>query len=425
MIDGAPLVRGRRRGARRRRCIAAALLPLGLAIGAPSGAQQVERRGVSPRNLPRPGYEPHVTRIGNATARVEVDISALDDSNVFATSRKPVNDVIVVTRPRANLDWSSNAATLHGEAYAAVFKHVDVTQEDMASFGGALAGALRVSRQQTITSSLRFDRVRESRTDPESRRNLNQPPRKIDALAGEVGYAVKGANVALALAGGYQSYNYLDPLESDRNMRLYRGSATFELRPNAPLSFFFQGYVARRDFVRAVDFSGVDRDATTIGALLGLSHGGSGLVQGKIGVGIFRFQPDAPGLPAFTGLAVDGQLTWSPRPRTAVVLTVFRGDVATVRVGATNRIDTDVALRLEQEVRHNLLLEAQLSFSDILYRGPSQRSLTTYAARIEGEYLFSGTMSAFAAGTFTRRDGRLITDRFTRPMVELGLRFRF
>jgi hypothetical protein len=142
-------------------------------------------------------------------------------------------------------------------------------------------------------------------------------------------------------------------------------------------------------------------------------------------VGIFRFQPDAPGLPAFTGFALDGQLSWSPRPRTAVVLTLFRGDVATVRAGASNRIDTDVALRLEQEVRHNLLLQAQLSFSDILYRGASRRSLTTYAARVEAEYLFSGTMSAFAAGTLTRRDGRLITDRFTRPMMELGVRFRF
>lgn len=52
-------------------------LLLGLAVAAGVDATAVaqdERRGGSPLNLPRPGYEPQPLRSGNTTARLEVEV---------------------------------------------------------------------------------------------------------------------------------------------------------------------------------------------------------------------------------------------------------------------------------------------------------------------------------------------------------------
>src|SRR3546814_6314246 len=106
----------------------------------------------------------------------------------------------------------------------------------------------------------------------------------------------------------------------------------------------------------SVDRGGLDRDATTLGFLTGAGLDIGTKWRGEIGVGLFRTNSDDPTLRSFSGFAANGKITWSPDERTAVTADVFRGDVATVQSGAGGRIDTRIGLRLDQEIRHNLLM---------------------------------------------------------------------
>ena len=390
----------------------------------PASAQD-QQRSLSPVDLPRPGYEPRPILLGKTAVRIEIEMSALYDTNVYATSTRPRNDVIGVVRPRVEVDRNSANTRLHGEAYAQIREHASVGRESAASFGVAGSAELVTGPRQTLSIASRYDRAIESRSDPETRRNFNEGPRRIDVLGGDVSYSFRGAQIGLNLNGGYQQFFYLDPRERDRSLRIYRGSATVAWRPSAPFSIFLEGFATRRDFVTGFDIAGINRDATTLGLLAGVGRDVSSTLRGRVGVGVFRFDPDDPVLSGFTGFAANGQLTWSPRPRTAMTLRVSRGDVATVRSGATNRTDTLVGLRIDQEARHNLLLNAEVSWLDTQYRGIVPRSQRTVQLRGEARYLVNRVLSPFLAVGFARRDADVRTDRFTRATVELGVRIRY
>jgi len=66
-------------------------------------------------------------------------------------------------------------------------------------------------------------------------------------------------------------------------------------------------------------------------------------------------------------------------------------------VAATNRTDTRLSLRLDQEARHNLLLQADLSWLKTNYRGPVSHGQNTFQARAEAQYLVDRVFAPFAA----------------------------
>ena len=102
-----------RRDFLRARGLAILLTYLLLGVVAVPAAGQDQERPMSPLDLPRPGYERRPILIGKTAIRLEVDVSTLYDSNVYATSIKPRGDLIAVVRPRVEID---RAATAGGTA---------------------------------------------------------------------------------------------------------------------------------------------------------------------------------------------------------------------------------------------------------------------------------------------------------------------
>jgi len=386
-------------------------------------AQQV-RRGAPPLDLPRPGFERHVSHVGPLEVRLEADVSTLYDTNVYATSTKPQDDMIAVIRPRVEVDWPGATTSVHGEAYAEIREHFDLGSESSAEFGGAIDSSMRFGQQHVLSSEMRYDRAIQSRADPEARVPITEPPRKIDIVTANVNYTFTTSNLALTIEPAYDGYNYLDPSERDRDMKSYRVRARATWKPAAPVAFFLEGYGNWRNFDLAKDFSGIDRDANTYGVLVGASREISGRIRGQIGFGVFRFNPDDPTLSGYTGFAVNGSVTWSPQARTALTFSAFRGDVATVRAGASGRTDTRVGLRVDQEARHNLLLNAGVSWVQSDYRGSGDR-FDTLIGEVGAEYLIDRAFSLFTTASYARRKATDPLDEYSRGRIELGIRARY
>lgn len=385
---------------------------------------QQERRGTPALDLPRPGFERHTSHVGPVEVRVEADVSALYDTNVYATSTKPQDDLIAIFRPRVEADYNSSTVSLHGEAYAEVREHLDIGRESSAEFGAALDGVLLPGRTHSLSTEIRYDRAIQSRADPEARAPITARPRKIDIFSGEVAYTATTKRLRFLLAPAFQTYNFLDPAESDRDMHSYRVRGRVTWQPSAPMAFYLEAYGNYRDFRLRTDFSGVNRDATTYGALVGMSREVSGRLRGEIGVGVFHFDPSDATLNAYTGFAANGQLIWSPRARTAVTLSVFRGDVATIQSGATGRTDTRLGLKIDQEVRHNLLLTGGVGWLSSDYRGSATQK-DTLTAQLGAEYLLDRKFSLFANASYARRDASIPLDEYSRGRIELGIRLRY
>jgi hypothetical protein len=183
-------------------------------------------------------------------------------------------------------------------------------------------------------------------------------------------------------------------------------------------------FVNRRDARLAVDRTGVDRDLTTYGAQLGVQLDVADRWTGALGIGRFRSNPDDPSLDSYGGFSMSGNLVWSPDARTRLILNGFSGDVATVRVGATGRIDTRIGLKLEQEIRHNLLAFAGIGWQQSRFRGTNPNTLESVPVSAEVEWLANRNFSLFGLVRHENRRADLIRDRFKRTEAGIGIRIR-
>jgi len=402
-----------------------ALLCIGaLLLTESAGNAQEERRGASPLNLPRPGYEPVPIRSGNTVISLELETEALYDSNVFAQSQDEMGDAVINARPRVEVVNENANWTLRGEGYGNIRRFLDLTRENSETYGAAAIADYRFGSGHAIRGEARFDHEIESRADPERRAGALDRPRQIDIPLTQIQYTYTGNRLGLGATAAVQRYNYLASAESDRDMTVYRGSVQASLEIAAPFRVFGEAYVNRRDFDEAADLSGVNRDTTSYGMLIGGLREITGRLRGRLGAGVFRSEPKDPQLEAFTGVSVSGDLTWSPRARTAITAQVFRGDVATVRSGASGRVDTRASLRLDQEARHNLMFSVIGGVRNTQYRGLSTRDQTTFSADFQVDYLLNRAVSVFGFARWASRSANVPTDEFDRSMIGVGVRLR-
>ncbi|API58410.1 hypothetical protein BSL82_03085 [Tardibacter chloracetimidivorans] len=404
--------------------ISVSLLALFLPLGAAS-AQEVDR-GTSALDLPRPGYEPRRMRFGTTTIAPELRVQSVYESNVFATSANEDDDIIVSIAPRIDATSEFGDVRLKSDIHADHREYTDNGRESRTTFGLGTKGDYGLNRAHRLTFGARFDRDVESRADPEATRNPNLPPRKIDMLSGELGYSYKLNRIGIGAQGGVQRQNYLAPDESDRDLTTWRGSVRVSAQLAAGRDVFLLGFVNRRDHRLSVDRSGLDRDATTLGFLTGAGLDIGTKWRGEIGIGLFRTNSDDPTLRSFSGFAANGKITWSPDERTAITADVFRGDVATVQSGAGGRIDTRIGLRLDQEIRHNLLMSVRGGVRRTSYRGgAADQRETTASVGGEVEYLMNRHISIFVNANYAQRYARIDLEDFKRTGAGVGLRLRY
>lgn len=404
----------------------AALIPVCvLASASPAGAQSADAtNATSPlaSNLPRPGFEPRTLRLGATTIVSEIAIEARHDSNIFAVSRAPVDDVVLIASPRISADGRYGKLTAHGEIFADIREYLDNGSESRATFGVAASGNYLATRSDSFNAGFRAERFAESRNDPEAN-SQTFSPRLVNAVSANLGYDHEGSRFGIRLRGAIQHLDYIPPEDAERSLTSISTLLRASYIASPRMSLFVQPYANRRDHDRQLDSSGIDRDVTTLGAVAGVRLSITGNLSGEAGVGVFSANPDDVSLPAFSGFAANADLSWSPQPRTILTLRGFSGDAATVRAGAIGRTDQLISLRLDQEIRHNLLFAVTLGYQQINYRGlPNE--LRTVSAQGQGEYLVNRLVSIFVNASYARRRASPATDSFNRRYLGIGVRLR-
>ncbi len=371
-------------------------------------------------DLPRPGYELGRWKIGNTILYPSLSVFTAYDSNLFSTSSGAQSVARTEIAPRLDAAFDGGQSKFRAQAYANARYNSRYTSEDRAAFGVNASLEQSLDSRDRLDTELRFDRGVQRRADPEVNRLLLRPA-LFNSLSASLGFTRKNQRLTISMHGTVQNISYLDPGEAERDLTSYQIPLRVAYAISPRSAVFVEAYVNRRDARLAFDRSGVDRDVTTLGALAGISFDLGERLRGEIGVGGFNASPDGP-LPAFSGIAFNGQLRWSPMTRTAVTLNAFRGDIATVQSGATGRIDTRVNLRVDQEIRHNLLGWLSVGYRGTTYRGNLGRKLDTVIVGGELEYLASRTVSVFANALYEHRSASRPLDRFDQTVVGIGIR---
>lgn len=413
------------RGAAVARALGAALCAALLGTGTSPLQAQVAQRDPSIDNLPRPGYEPRAIHLGSATIQPTFDADLTYDDNIFATPGSHRGDAIFDLKPRIALDRADPTLTINANVHGDFIRYARTPRENVNTFGTELDATKSFGLRQSLRADVAFDRTFQRRSDPEADVDALRPPALINLLTGDLRYQYQGARIGITADASLTKLDYLPVEDAEKDLLTYRFSVRGSVAVTSRIAAYVEPFYERRDARLPVDNSGVDRDNRTTGALAGLSFDIASKLQGNMGVGAFRSNPDDPTLKSFTGLAASGRLSWRPRVRTSIVLDVFRGDVATIRTGATGRIDTRVGLSVSQEVRHNLLLDVGAGIRNIHYRGTIDRNQRFKTLDAQLRYLLNRHWTAFIDGNYTHRGADAREDRFNRLRTMIGIRYAY
>jgi hypothetical protein len=410
---------------RRRPYYGAALLVLGMAQGVQ--AQTIEedaQQHQSVLDLERPGYEPRRIKLGNILLSPELDVGVTYNSNIYAAHVDRRDDFVTRIQPRLTIEEDEGRFQWHGELSGELRRYASNGRENSESYGAVGTFAALLSQQLTVTGTAGYRRAVENRADPEVRQNPTLGPPLFDVLNGELQMRVEGSRLGFSLKGQAEKYDFVARANDDRDFTSYRGTARLFYRLSPMFDGYVQGYVNQRNFRRADIGSGASRDGRTIGGLVGVQVNPSGKLRGDIGAGVFRYKPESAFFESFSGFALEGSLIYSPRQRTALILDVFSGDVATVRNGASGRIDRSARLTVQQEIRHNLIASAAFRYRQTRYRGIDSR-LNTIGGDVDIEYLLNRHLSLALTGQLVKRTGGNDMDRFERSRIGIALRMRY
>jgi len=375
-------------------------------------------------DLDRPGYNPRTIRVKSITITPELDFGTVYDSNVYAAPQDRRDDAVFTLRPSLAAQDDEGRLRWRAEAYALARRYAKNSREDNETYGASIRSAVDVNNAITLGGAAGYRRAVENRSDPEVRQNPQLGPPLFDVLNGELTGAVTMGKLGISAKGQVEKYDFVSPANDDRDFTSYRGTLRLLYRLGAAISAFGQGYVNQRRFRLRDPVTRLDRNGRTMGGLVGVQVNPGGKVRGDLGAGVFRYNPEDPSLPSFTGFALEGSLTYVPRRRTAVILDVFSGDVATVRNGATGRMDRRARVTIQQEIRHNLLASLGLRYRQTRYRGVDAR-LTTVGADGDLEFLVNRHLSLAATAQISKRTAWDPRDRFERVRAGLEIRYRF
>ncbi|MXP44333.1 outer membrane beta-barrel protein [Allopontixanthobacter sediminis] len=344
------------------------------------------------------------------------------DSNVFAEPVDGSSDAVFRAAPYAEIS-REGPLSLSLRGSLDLRRYASESSENSEGGRVQLRAGLALPAGQLLSSEVSWDRAIEDRGDPEARTLLGLGPRRYDILTGGLAYRRTSARFLLNLAASAQKVDALDILDADRDYNAYSGQAAFGIRPGGAFYIVASAFTNRREFRLEEIVPGVDRDTTTYGGRLGIQSDGKGLIEGRLAAGLFKLEPDDAATQSRTGFSVDGLLTYRPQRRTAISLEMFQGDVASFRGGASARKDSSISLRLEQEIRHNLLGRLSAGYRRTSFFSLAQQQ-ETWRLGAEAEYLLGPNASLIASVRYGDRDSDIPIEVFDRFMAGVGVRIR-
>jgi hypothetical protein len=387
---------------------------------------QIEEDGFRTRRPALPeGYEPRTLRTGSLVIRPELDLLGYYDSNIYADESGETDDFVLTAVPRLSAAIENEKLQWTAEGYTALHRYIDNSSENSTTFGAMSRVVAMPTEQFRLGGGVSFARVAEDRGAPEGRTDPGIGPRIYNDLGGELFAGVRGSRLGVQLRGEVEKLDYRSAADNERDRTTYVGSVRGLYQMSALFSFFAQGDVRRREYRLSSAITGIDRDSTTFGGVLGVQIDPGGKVQGEAYAGVYRFDADDPLISKHTGFQLGAGLDYALTPRTTITLTAFRGDAATVQPGANGRTDTRVRLGFKQEVRHNIRIASGLEWRKVEYRGLVDQDQDKWAADVEVEYLLNRYMAVAAIGRYNGRQSEVQGQDYNRFQAGLALRLRY
>lgn len=376
---------------------------------------------------PRPDYEAKGLPMGGFRLFPVLDLGVGSDDNVFANSAKS-NDVFedVDTSLALRSQWGRHSLAIYGGSQSQFFNKF--SSENTTSWDVGTAGRLDIMGDSDLRANVYYDSLYEPRTSP------NEPgavakPTKYSLFHSDAAWDYRPDRLGLTLGGAYDQYDYNNtPLigggvldNSGRNEDVYTvyARASYDFSPG--YSAFIGGSYENRNFLKAVDITGVDRDSQGYHADVGSNFFISHLVQGQVYIGYLTQNFSSPVLKDIHALDYGANVNWYATPLFTFHLGAARtiDDSTIAGVSATN--DQTVYASADYELLRDLILQAEIGYTAMRFVASTRTDrqpgaslgatwLIDHNFRLLGEYQYQHRNSNVAGQQYTQNIFTLVAN---------------
>ena len=346
------------------------------------------------RERARSDYDPLGRRVGGFTLNAGVNLSASSNDNVFASETNQQSDIGYSISPYAQLssNWSRHALSLLAGANFNRFQDFDTEDTESNYVGGY--GRLDIGRDTSLNGNLRIGNQTEPRTAPDAG-TLPEPVefQQTDASVG-VEHTINRFRLSGALGTQQTEYDGAGQAFRDRTEDYVTGRVAVAISPR--LQVLGDARFDQREYENTPI---LNSDGRTLSA--GVRMTLTGLLSGEVTVGQFEREYANDKV---EGIAFSSNVQWFATPITTVSVNARRSVDETGASGAATYVTSDVGVRVDHELRRNVILWGGLGRSQREYEAPADREDEVTFADVGVEYLLNRRLAV--EGRYNRIDNQ-------------------
>ena len=408
------------------------LIVLGLVIpcasmaqrGVQRGAQSGVERGVPVTERKRTDFDPFGIRVGAFILNPELAVGMIYNDNVYATEDEEVSDWVNILAPSLEVrsNWSVHSIGLDAGLNKGIY--LSESDENYTDSYVMLDGRVDVLRQSFLTARAGFERLHEPRNAYDTSLQWDEPS-VYNRTSGHFSYYHGVGRISVTGGAGIIRYDFrsveIDGVSvaqdfRDRDIYDVNARVTYDIHPDV------KPFILAHHEWRVYDRSEVERDSQgyRIGAGTGFDLGG--VTSMEIYAGYLK--QDFDDRNNISGPWFGLSLLWNPGKLTSVQATALTSVKETTVANASGIEAFDGSLRVDHEVRRNLLAGLFFDYIHHDYNGVEIRDeYYEFGPRVT--YLLNRYLSAEAGYTHRIKESNVAQREYSQNIFDVAVFIRF
>lgn len=385
-----------------------------------SGEDLFESSEYPVRERPRPDYDPLGAQLGAWILYPSITGTLEYDSNVKNAHSNEKSSMVALLQPRlsAQSDFGRHALNFElGADYRSV-----LDDQDSSTLSGFLNSQARVDVLGDLSVTI-GTQLQSNQEDPGDTNAPGQAKEGVrHTLYGLDLGVTKGFNrVTLTASGSLRHYDYYDvdaigggKLDQDgRDGTTYSalGKIAYLLTPEYSAFVSVEGNW--RDWSSK---AATNRDSQGLEVLGGVEFALSRILLGSASVGYLSQDYSEKTLKDINSYSYALDLTWMPSPVATVKVGGRRSIGESTTAGSSGKISSLLTASVDYEVRRNLIITPDVSFTLEEYKGTSREDKIT-AAGIKADYLINRTFKVGAEYRYSQRESDAANSDYQKHVV--------
>jgi hypothetical protein len=410
---------------------------VGLLFHGQAHAQQYNDPGILQNSfISKPAdYSSSGIRIGSFLLNPGAELVYEHNDNVFYSEKDQKSDSIFHLRPWANLksNWSRHQLNL--DIKADIGRHDSLGSEDYEDLVFALGGRVDIKRSTFLGFEFAKTQLHEERTSPDKAGGIEPNKFKYDNFNISLDHTFNRLQVIGKLNRSESDYdnnlngnlviinnNDRDHTKDNSSIRLQ-----YDLKAQGAVFLAFNNNTVR--YKQLADDHGFARDSDGSRFQAGMEFDVSGLLSGSIYLERMKQNPVDLRFDSYSANRFGAGLNWTPRQTTNVLVEINSGPQETTQLGTSSYLSTLYAIRVQHELRHNVLLHARVSYTDNEYQHndqPRDKALQNTGvsrAGIGASYLVNRKIALSGGYIFESQDSNLAVSEYSSNRLFLALRY--